>query len=302
MNNSEKRAKPFVKWAGGKGNLISQLDSLLPKYFMSCDNITYVEPFVGGGAMMFHLLKTYCNISKVIINDINEDLTECYRLIKDNPYYLIEELKKLESRFLKLSEEGKKEFYYSMREQYNHARLTRSQRATLFMFLNHTCFNGLYRVNNKSSFNVPFGKYTNPTICNESLILDDNKILNSVEIILLNDDYSKISKRLPKNGKVFVYLDPPYMPISTTSYFKQYSASPFGKDEQKALKSFCDKLSQKNIDFMLSNSDCKTDDDTSYFEGLYAGYEFQRIKARRFINAHSSTRNTVYEVVIRNYK
>lgn len=294
--------KPFVKWAGGKGNLLGQLELLLPDNFETQEDVTYIEPFVGGGAMMFYILSKFKNIKHVVINDINTDLINCYRIIRDNPTLLIKELKLLESEYSKLELTQKKVLYYDIRRKYNSRRTSELKLAAYFLFLNHTCFNGLYRVNSSSEFNVPCGKYLNPKICNEEVIIADHKLLNNLEIEILNGDYQCVNDYLPEHGNIFVYLDPPYMPISTTSYFKQYSASPFDEKEQQELEIFCKKLTANGCLFMLSNSDCKIEDGSSYFESLYSNFNTERIYARRYINAHTSKREKLSEIVIRNYR
>ena len=195
------KIKPFVKWAGGKGKLAQTLEGHLPLDFNEHCDINYIEPFVGGGAMMFHMLEHHKNISRIIINDLNEDLMRCYKLIKDDPYKLIEHLKVLEDEFYALAtENAKKDFYYIIRDAFNNSPKG-NERAAQFMFLNHTCFNGLYRENKSGHFNVPFGRYINPTICNEELILADHEALSKVEI--LNDDYHVIANYI---GKAYRFL------------------------------------------------------------------------------------------------
>ena len=171
-------AKPFVKWAGGKGNVIRQLDDLLPSDFSQYQNITYIEPFVGGGAMLFHILHKYKCVKRVVINDINSDLIHCYRLVANAPNILIERLSDLERNFFSVSTAARKEVYYAYREMYNMDGVHPDERAALFIFLNHTCYNGLYRVNANGKFNVPFGKYKNPKICNKDIIMADIDIFN----------------------------------------------------------------------------------------------------------------------------
>lgn len=294
-------AKPFVKWAGGKSHLLGQLQALLPSDIGNKEDLTYIEPFVGGGAMLFYMLSNYKNIKRVIINDINQDLITCYRLIKDNPLPLIKELKSLENRYTALSQEEQKAMYYQIREKYNSRKYSPTLEAAYFMFLNHTCFNGLYRVNSKSEFNVPCGKYKHPSICNEAVINADHQLLNSVDIIILNDDYKCIQKHILDDKYTFVYLDPPYMPISVTSYFKQYSSLPFEEKEQEELEQFCQQLSDMGCSIMISNSDCKTNKGSSYFEDLYSSFHIDRIVARRYINAHTTKRDQLPEIVIRNF-
>ncbi len=298
----QNKARPFVKWAGGKTSLLSQLDIWLPHEFLGSEGITYVEPFVGGGALLFHLLLQYPTIRKVIINDINEDLINCYRLIKDDPGKLIKKLSKIEKEYYKLSDEERKKFYYSIRQEYNTRKVNSLTLAAFFVFLNHTCFNGLYRVNSKSGFNVPYGRSANVRICNTELLLADHELFNNLDMTIMRGSYEAVLSHIDDHERTFVYLDPPYLPISVTSYFKQYSNSPFSTDEQVILKQFCDSLTEKGCRFMLSNSDCKTDDGGSYFEQLYEGYDCHTVNAKRFISARGDRRKNTTEVLIRNYK
>ena len=297
------KAKPFVKWAGGKGSLLGQMDVLLPHAFLGSGDVTYVEPFVGGGALLFHVLSHYPNIKRAVINDINEDLITCYRLIKSAPQSLIDPLEDLDRNFFSLrNEDDRRRYYYQLRQLYNQRNSDTAQQAALFYFLNHTCFNGLYRVNANSDFNVPYGKTAGKRICNKELILTDHNILNRVDVSIYCGPYQQVTKHIRKFTKAFFYLDPPYLPISVTAYFKQYSNSPFEKQEQVELKTFCDTIAEKGGRFMLSNSDCKNEDGTSYFEELYSGYDCHRVSAKRFINARGDRKAKTSEVVIRNYK
>lgn len=296
------KAKPFVKWAGGKKFILPTLEQNLPVGFGQLKNITYIEPFVGGGAMLFHMLNNYTNIKRVIINDINLDLINCYRMIKDEPQTLIDYLKEYEVLYYSGTIEERNIVYYSLREKYNEDDISSNERAALFIFLNKTCFNGLYRVNNSGKYNVPTGRYKHPLICDKETIMLDHQLLNSVEFHILNGDYKQVYKRLSNNHSNFVYLDPPYRPLSTTSYFKEYSNSPFGDTQQEELKQFCDKLTNKGCQFILSNSDSKNEDGSSYFEELYQGYNFSRIYAPRFINALPEKRVKLAEVLIKNYQ
>lgn len=296
-------AKPFVKWAGGKGGIIKTLDALLPPDFSETKDWTYIEPFVGGGAMLFHLLTNYKNIRRVVINDINPDLIHCYRLIKKKPDVLIDRLKKLEEIYYCDDITDRDNIYYAYRDQFNMEGINTDERAALFIFLNHTCFNGLYRVNSSSKFNVPTGRYKHPIICNEDLIMCDHKLLKSVELVILDaGDYKRTGARISTKHPNFIYFDPPYRPITETSNnFKDYSASPFGDAQQEELKLFCDEMNKKGCKFMLSNSDSKDNAGESYFENLYQGYNFQRISAPRYINAFVEKRLRLNEIVIRNY-
>ena len=194
------KAKPFIKWVGGKGQLIEQLEALLPADFTERENVTYIEPFVGGGAMLFYMLQTYPNIKSAVINDINPDLTLCYQVVRDNPYELIKSLKAIQSEYYTLQTEDKrKEFFLQIRDLFNTKSLNSIDNTTLFFFLNRTCFNGLYRVNKAGKFNVPFGKYSTPTICDSSTIFADSKLLQKVEI--MTGDFEQTFNKI--NGNTF---------------------------------------------------------------------------------------------------
>ena len=295
-------AKPFVKWAGGKGNLLQKLEMLLPNDFDDLENVTYIEPFVGGGAMLFYMLRKHRCIRRAVINDINPDLIRCYQLIANDPQILIDRLKNIENNYFSVDFPARKELFYAYRAQYNSDGIHPDERAALFIFLNHTCFNGLYRVNTAGKFNVPYGRYRKPVICNEELIMEDHRLLNSIDLVIRQPgDYKLVRLNLSKNHPNFVYFDPPYRPLLGSSNFKSYSNSPFGDEQQVELKLFCDWLSQRNCQIMLSNSDSKDQNDVCYFEELYEGYYFRRILAPRFINADPEKRNELEEIVIRNY-
>lgn len=294
--------RPFVKWAGGKGNLLHKLEALLPTNFSDLENVTYIEPFVGGGAMFFYMLQHHKCIKKAIINDINPDLIHCYQLIAENPQLLIGRLKDIENNYYSVNFSSRKDLYYAYRDQYNSKSIDSDERAALFILLNHTCYNGLYRVNRVGEFNVPYGQYKKPVICNEELIMADHRLLRSIELIIRRPgDYKYIRQNLSRNGINFIYLDPPYRPLSETSYFKEYSSNPFGDEQQMELKQFCDCLTQRGCLIMQSNSDSLNLDGSSYFEQLYHGYNISRILAPRFINANPQKREELTEIVMRNY-
>lgn len=291
--------KPFVKWAGGKNVLIKQLVTYLPKDFENQQNVTYIEPFVGGGAMLFYMLTHYPNIKRAVINDVNKDLIYCYELIKSNPQKLISLLYQINEEYYHLTSiDNKKQFYYQMRKEYNSATLSLEERAAYFIFLNKTCFNGLYRVNKNGLFNVPYGKCCKPNIYDENIIMDNHRILKKVDIFAGN--YDNVYKHLGKSYN-FVYIDPPYRPLSITSSFKEYSNSPFGDKQQKELKEFCDRLGNRGCFTMLSNSDSKNSDGSSFFEDLYNGYNCHKILAPRFINSNKYKRKKLSEILILNY-
>lgn len=292
-------AKPFVKWAGGKGTLIECLVECLPKDFLEQENVTYIEPFVGGGAMLFYMLTHYPNIKRAIINDVNKDLINCYQLIKNDPNGLIVLLRAINNDFSQLdSIEAKTEYYYKMREKYNNEEFTLEERAACFIFLNKTCFNGLYRVNAKGKFNVPFGKYKRPNICNEKLLIEVHKILQRVEIYI--GDYKNIINHIV-GGYNFIYMDPPYRPLSGSSCFIEYTRKIFDDNAQVDLKCFCDELTRMGCKIMLSNSNSMDSDGESFFMKLYDTYQIKQIKAHRFINAYAGKRVKETELLIMNY-
>lgn len=293
------KAKPFIKWAGGKGQLIEQLEALLPADFHTRRDVTYIEPFVGGGAMLFHMLQAHGNIRRAIINDINGDLTNCYRVIKENPSALIQSLRALQASYLGIAEEGaRKDFFLEKREAFNAKRLSDIENATLLIFLNRTCFNGLYRVNKAGHFNVPFGRYAHPTICDAETIMADSQILQKVEII--SGDFEATFDYV--SACTLFYFDPPYRPLSHTSYFNDYAKEPFDDEAQRRLKRFCDKVAQAGCLFMLSNSDGKSSESKdNFFDELYSSYQIERVWARRSVNANGAKRGKLTEILVHNY-
>ena len=293
------KAKPFIKWVGGKSQLIEQLDTQLPADFDSLEDVTYIEPFVGGGAMLFYMLQHYPNINHAIINDINPDLTTCYRTVRDNPKELIASLQDIENTYLSLNtEEARKEFFMVVRNRYNEKNLDPIENTTKFFFLNKTCFNGLYRVNKKGLFNVPFGRYSNPTICNPETILKDSELLQRVEI--LNGDFEETFKYA--QGNTLFYFDPPYRPLSDTSSFNNYAKEAFDDDAQIRLKKYCDRINDAGFKFMLSNSDGKSvNGKDNFFDVLYAAYQIERVLASRSINSNPNKRGELTEILVRNY-
>ena len=291
--------KPFIKWVGGKSQLIEQLDAQLPADFDSLENVTYIEPFVGGGAMLFYMLQHYPNINHAIINDINPDLTTCYRTVRDNPKELIASLQDIENTYFSLNtEEARKKFFIVVRNRYNEKNLDPIENTTKFFFLNKTCFNGLYRVNKKGLFNVPFGRYSNPTICNPETILKDSELLQRVEI--LNGDFEGTFEYA--QGNTLFYFDPPYRPLSDTSSFNDYAKEAFNDAAQIRLKEYCDRIDEAGFKFMLSNSDCKgKNEEDNFFDVLYAAYQIERVWASRSINSNPSKRGKLTEILVRNY-
>jgi len=297
-------AKPFVKWVGGKSQLLLQLEKQLPRELQH-NEFTYIEPFVGGGAMLFFMLQKYSNIKRVIINDINRNLTEAYKTIKNEPESLVNRLKNIEKEYLSIKDyESQKDFYLIMRKQFNEANLSNIDKTALLLFLNRTCFNGLYRENSKGFFNVPFGRYTNPTICNEEVIYADSEILNRCNVEILNGDYQQTADVIDPIGFNFFYFDPPYRPLSTTSSFNSYVKEGFNDESQRELANFCRRLNTKmNVRWMLSNSDCSSKNpEDSFFEDIYNGFNIQRVYATRMVNADANKRGKLTELLISNYK
>lgn len=293
------KAKPFIKWVGGKGQLIEQLEALLPADFSERENITYIEPFVGGGAMLFYMLQKYPNIKSAVINDINPDLTLCYQVVRDNPTELVKSLDAIQTEYRALrTEEERKIFFLNKRDRFNTKSLDSIENCTLFFFLNRTCFNGLYRVNKAGKFNVPFGKYSTPTICDADTIYADSRLLQKVEI--MTGDFEQTYTKIEDN--TFFYFDPPYRPLSNTSSFNDYSKEDFNDNAQIRLKYFCDKLNEIGVDFMLSNSDCLGKDGIDrFFDDLFIDYRIERVWASRNVNAIASKRGKLTEIVVNNY-
>ncbi len=293
------KAKPFIKWVGGKGQLIEQLDAQLPVNFENWEDVTYIEPFVGGGAMLFYMLQQYPNIRHAVINDVNPDLTTCYRTVRDMPEELITSLMEIQNAYNALStEEARKNFFLAVRDRYNEKNLGPLENTTKFIFLNRTCFNGLYRVNKKDLFNVPFGKYTNPQICDPTTIRRDSEILQNVEI--LTGDFEETFDYA--QGNTLFYFDPPYRPLSDTSSFNDYAKESFNDDAQIRLKDYCDRINEAGFCFMLSNSDCKgKNEEDNFFDVLYGAYHIERVWASRSINSNPSKRGKLTEILVHNY-
>ncbi len=287
-------AKPFLKWAGGKTQLISEIERCLPSEIYT-NKFTYIEPFVGSGAILFWMLKNFPNLEKAVINDINSDLTNTYKIISSKPKKLIESLRELQNQYHKLqnNEEKKQEYYYQKRDLYNTRNTDKITQASLFIFLNRTCFNGLYRVNRNNLFNVPIGSYKLPTICDEQNILAVSEVLQKVEI--LNGDFEKTLKHA--NGNSFFYFDPPYKPLSQTSYFNSYAKDDFNDNEQIRLKDFCEKLNNLGYKWILSNSDVIGD---TFLDKLYSEFSIKRVKAKRFINSNGNGRGNLSEIIVTN--
>lgn len=297
---TNKAAKPFLKWAGGKTQLITEIEKSLP-YEITTEKFTYIEPFVGSGAILFWMLNHFPKLEKAVINDINEDLINTYSTIASKPKELISILRQLQNEFhsLETKIEEKKEYYYQKRTWYNTRKEEQSGQAALFIFLNRTCFNGLYRVNKNNGYNVPMGSYKKPTICDDKNILAVSNALQKVEILC--GDYEKTLNEATTNS--FFYFDPPYKPLSNTSSFNSYAKDEFNDEEQIRLRNFCSKLEKLGHKWMLSNSDVKgKDTNDNFFDELYSAFSISRVKARRSINANPEKRGELNELLITNFE
>ena len=293
MRKEAVKPKPFVKWAGGKTQLIDEVNASLPKNLSQIDNITYIEPFVGGGAVLFWILQAYPNIKKAVINDINEKLICTYRVVRNNVDTLLSDLMQLQEAYNTLDTDGQKLYFLAQREKFNKSRINEVETAALFIFLNRTCFNGLYRVNAKGEFNVPHGKYVHPKICDIETLKADSAILQKVEILC--GDFSQTKKYANKN--TLFYFDPPYKPITKTSSFTSYAKDGFDDAEQVRLRNFCREITTKKSLFIASNSDPIQE---NFFDDIYRQFTIRRVAATRMINANSNGRGKLSEIMITN--
>ena len=292
-------AKPFLKWAGGKGQLINTFDEMFPSELTEGKIKTYIEPFVGGGAILFHVLQNY-NIEKAYINDINKELINCYRCIQANVEEVVKQLEILEKDYL--ASEDRTNYFYKVRNRYNEIHLNGHcdfEKCADFIFLNKTCFNGLYRVNKDGKFNVPHGKYKNPLICDKDNLRLCANLLQKVEISF--GSYEQVLEKADNN--TFVYFDPPYRPLIENNSFVSYDKSGFDDDDQIKLANYYKTLNNEKCLLMLSNSDPKnTNKDDNFFDDLYKGFEIERVFAKRMINCQASKRGDITEIVVMNYK
>lgn len=290
-------AKPFVKWVGGKTQLIDDIQKSLPDDLRNKHDLTYVEPFVGGGAVLFWILQDYPNITKAVINDINAELICTYRVIRDDVESLITELSRIQSEYIPLDSEQRKEYFLKKRSLFNSKNKSEVETASLFIFLNRTCFNGLYRVNSKGEFNVPHGKYSNPKICDEVTLRADSALLKNVEILC--GDFAQTGKYAGNN--VLYYFDPPYRPLTDTSAFTSYTTDGFDDAEQTRLRDFCDEIARNKSFFVASNSDPKNvDGEDKFFDKLYEMFSIKRVSAARMINSKGDGRGAISEIMITN--
>ena len=296
----ERTVRPFLKWAGGKGQLLNEIKQYYP---LLDNNITkYVEPFVGGGAVLFDILNNF-NIKEIYINDVNEELINTYRVIKENINELINVLKLYQSEYIPLDTEKRKFYYTEKRKRFNELKIKKSkkeniEKAALMIFLNKTCFNGLYRVNKSGCFNVPMGSYKNPLICDENNLRAVSEKLQKVTIIC--GDYTKLINLINEN--TFVYFDPPYRPLPNTASFTSYTENSFDDKKQIELSNFINEIHKKGAKILLSNSDPKNSNPKdNFFDILYSDYKIKRVDATRMINCSGKSRGKIKELLISNF-
>jgi DNA adenine methylase len=309
LKNSVKESpgKPFLKWAGGKGQLLDAFQKFYPKELSEGKIETFCEPFVGGGAVFFDIVQKY-PIKSALLFDNNEDLILTYQVVQKEVQNLVEQLNLLQRQYLELNEEKRTAFYYNVREQFNAQKKSLNyykfskkwiERAAQIIFLNRTCFNGLFRFNSSGEFNVPQGRYKNPKILDAENLRKVSQLLSVAEI--LKADFKEIQKRVNEN--TFVYYDPPYRPLNQTSSFTAYGKDAFGDTEQIALATLFSELNQKGVKQMLSNSDPKNHNpEDHFFDELYKDFHIFRVPARRAINSAGDKRQAINEIVVTNYR
>jgi len=302
------KAKPFLKWAGGKNQLLGQFENYYPGELRKGKIEIYIEPFIGGGAVFFELIQKY-NIRSSYISDVNKNLILTYQVIQQQPDILLEFLEQYQKEYDNTAEEKRSHLFLSMRKHFNCQQFEINYkkfsdnwipRAAQLIFLNKTCFNGLFRLNSKGEFNVPFGKYKNPKIIDINNILSVSEVLQNTEILI--SDYKNCFDRADE--KTFVYFDPPYRPVSRTASFTSYAGFIFTEREQIELADFFRKLdTEKHSKLMLSNSDPKNENpDDDFFEKIYNGYNLHRVHANRMINCKADKRGQINEIVITSYE
>lgn len=294
------KAKPFLKWAGGKGQIIGEIQKMYP--FPDGSITKYAEPFVGGGSVLFDVLGKY-ELDDVYISDINKELITTYVAVKNNLADVVSRLKSMQSEYLSLNNEDRKAYYYNKRRSFNDNKTMdtsagSAEIAALMIFLNRTCFNGLYRVNSKGEFNVPMGSYKNPRICDEENLAAVSESLKNVKIVC--GDYKLSGDFIDEH--TFVYFDPPYRPLNSTSSFTAYSEAEFGDKQQAELADFVFEVSKRGAKVALSNSDPKNENESdNFFERLYSGLSIKRIYANRMINSKAAERGKISELIISNF-
>ena len=288
LKNSQ--IKPFLKWVGGKTKLLSYIEKNLPKELKK-RKFNYVEPFLGGGAVFFYLVQKF-NIEKAYLNDLNNKLIDTYKHVRGNNLELIQKLKKLETDYYGSSD--KKMFFLEQRENFNATKKS-VQKSALFIFLNKTGYNGMYRENSKGEYNIPFGQMKDPVICNKDLLENISKLLKDKEVIFSSKSFEEV---LADDKKAFYYLDPPYRPISKTASFTDYTKSNFDDKTQFALKEYCDKIDKLGCFFLQSNSYS----DEGFFNNLYQNRKINNLEVTRTISADGKKRKKVNEILIKNYE
>ncbi len=301
MDKGNLLVKPYLKWAGGKSQLLCNLQK---RYPMSHDLSIkrYCEPFVGGGAVLFDVLSKF-DMDKILINDINSELINTYIQVKDNTHELLVLLQQMQDEYWAISKQQRELYYYEKRDLFNKFKLKESIeidliKASLFIFLNRTCFNGLYRVNRQGHFNVPIGRYKQPVICDTANLTSVSKALKNVEIKCV--DFSKCLDFI--DDKTFVYIDPPYRPLNETSMFTSYTKNSFDDNEQIRLSKFVNAINLIGAKVIISNSDPKnTNHEDNFFDDLYKEYYIKRIDAKRMINCNGENRGNISELLITNY-
>lgn len=300
QTDSKVTVKPFLKWAGGKGQLLNEIKRYYP--FEDGKITKYAEPFVGGGAVLFDVLSRYA-LEAVYISDVNKELINAYRVIKNEVATLISFLKAYQNEYIPLCADERKKYYLLKRELFNTLKTSGDEvksveKAALMIFLNKTCFNGLYRVNRKGLFNVPMGSYKNPVICDEKNLLAVSEKLQNVEIVC--GDYEASVDFI--DDKTFVYFDPPYRPLTDTASFTAYTENLFSDDEQIKLAKFVDRISKKKAKILVSNSDPKnTNPIDDFFDEIYHHYKIKRVNANRMINSNADSRGKIRELLISNF-
>lgn len=289
-------AKPFIKWVGGKSQLLEEIRAKYPSKIEK-----YCEPFVGGGAVLFDILSKF-KPSQILINDINKELINTYSQIKNNCERMISQLSEIQAIYKNHSVEENKEFFYEKRARYNELKVNGNdaenlEKAVLFIFLNKTCFNGLYRVNSKGLFNVPFNSAKNPLLCDEENLRACSKLLQSVEMQV--GDYKECKSFI--DDKTFVYIDPPYRPLTQTAEFTSYSENGFTDKEQIELSNFITEISNNGAMVLASNSDPKNaNENDNFFDELYSNFEIERVQASRMVNSNARQRGPINELLISN--
>jgi DNA adenine methylase len=299
-------ARPVLKWAGGKGQLIPQLVARFPVELQSGQIKKYAEPFIGGGALFFYIAHNFPCIEDFYISDANEELIVLYRVIQLAVDSLIEHLSNIQTSYFEMDTNEQKDYFLGVRNHFNNQKKTFDytkfsaawvDRAADIIFLNRTCFNGLFRVNSKGLFNVPFGSYNNPTICDAKNLAAVSGVLQRTEIV--HSDYAASGEFIDKN--TLAYFDPPYRPLSKTANFNSYSKGSFNDTEQARLADYLRCLDTKGAYLMLSNSDPKNEDQNdNFFDGLYKGLTIHRVRASRMINSNASKRGSITEILVTN--